>query len=152
MNAPRRGKAAVNARRSLAGFTMVEVLIVVAVVAVIAALGSGPYLRWVAQNDAMTASALVQGEIARVRTAVKRTDAPVTLTLTSGGNVMQSGRTVALPSVVAQGTLSLTFMPPYGTLAENTALPQQVRLVSVRSGDVSRLLTVTSLFGHVVTQ
>ncbi len=136
-------------RGSRAGFTLVEMLLVLLVVGLMVAVGTPVYLRWVAKTEVDTAANLLAQEVSRVRTIVKRTDRPVVLSVSSGGSAVTSTRTLALQNVQSTGSLNLTFVPPFGTLAEGTSTPQSLSLVSLRQPDVSRTVSVVSLFGKV---
>ena len=139
-------------KRTGAGFTLVEMLAVLAIIGLLMSLGTPVYLRWIAGNEASNAARTLTQEISRVRTQVKRLDAPITLTVTSGNSSVVSDRTVTLPLSSVAGGLILTFVPPYGTLASGTTTPQSVTLRSTRNTSVSRQVSVVSLFGKAVVQ
>ncbi len=139
-------------KRTRTGFTLVEMLAVLAIIGLLMSLGTPVYLRWIAGNEASNAARTLTQEISRVRTQVKRLDAPITLVVANGGSSVVSDRTVTLPLSSVAGGLSLTFVPPYGTLASGTTTPQSVTLRSTRNTSVSRQVSVVSLFGKAVVQ
>lgn len=139
-------------KRTGAGFTLVEMLAVLAIIGLLVALGTPVYLRWIAVNEVTNAARTLTQEVARVRTQVKRLDAPITLVVVNGGSSVVSDRTVTLPLSSVTGQLNLTFVPPYGTLSSGTATPQSVTIRSSRNSSVSRQVSIVSLFGKAVVQ
>ena len=139
-------------KRTRAGFTLVEILAVLAIIGLLMALGTPVYLRWIAVNEVTNAARTLTQEVARVRTQVKRLDAPITLVVADGGSSVVSDRTVTLPLSSVAGQLNLTFVPPYGTLSSDTATPQSVTIRSSRNSSVSRQVSIVSLFGKAVVQ
>ena len=138
--------------RWVAGFTLVEMLAVLAIIGLLMTLGIPTYFRWIATNEVTNAAQTLTQEVARVRTQVKRRDAPITLIVTDGGSSVVSDRTVSMPLSSVAGGLTLTFVPPYGTLASGTATPQSVTVRSTRNASVSRQVSVVSLFGKTVVR
>lgn len=139
-------------KRPRAGFTLIEMLAVLAIIGLLMTLGTPAYLRWIATNDVTNAAQTLTQEVARVRTQVKRRDAPITLVVTDGGSSVVSDRTVPLSLSSVTGALNLTFVPPYGTLATGTVTPQSVTIHSTRNAGVSRQVSIVSLFGKTVVQ
>ena len=139
-------------KRTGAGFTLVEMLAVLAIIGLLVALGTPVYLRWIAVNEVTNAARTLTQEVARVRTQVKRLDATITLVVANGGSSVVSDRTVTLPLSSVTGQLNLTFVPPYGTLSSGTATPQSVTIRSSRNSSVSRQVSIVSLFGKAVVQ
>ena len=139
-------------KRPRAGFTLIEMLVVLAIIGLLMTLGTPAYLRWIATNDVTNAAQTLTQEVARVRTQVKRRDAPITLVVTDGGSSVVSDRTVPLSLSSVTGALNLTFVPPYGTLATGTVTPQSVTIHSTRNAGVSRQVSIVSLFGKTVVQ
>ena len=139
-------------KRTRAGFTLVEMLAVLAIIGLLMSLGTPVYLRWIAVNEVTNAARTVTQEVARVRTQVKRLNAPITLVVANGGSSVVSDRTVTLPLSSVTGQLNLIFVPPYGTLSSGTATPQSVTIRSSRNSSVSRQVSIVSLFGKAVVQ
>ena len=139
-------------KRTGAGFTLVEMLAVLAIIGLLMSLGTPVYLRWIAVNEVTNAARTLTQEVARVRTQVKRLNAPITLVVANGGSSVVSDRTVTLPLSSVAGQLNLIFIPPYGTLASGTATPQSVTIRSSRNSSVSRQVSIVSLFGKAVVQ
>ena len=127
-------------------------LAVLAIIGILMVIGTPVYLRWIAVNEVTNAARTLTQEVARVRTQVKRLDAPITLVVVNGGSSVVSDRTVTLPLSSVTGQLNLTFVPPYGTLSSGTATPQSVTIRSSRNSSVSRQVSIVSLFGKVVVQ
>ena len=73
-------------KRTGAGFTLVEMLAVLAIIGLMMSLGTPVYLRWIAGNEVSNAARTLTQEISRVRTQVKHLDAPITLTVTNGSS------------------------------------------------------------------
>lgn len=138
--------------RTRAGFTVIELLAVLAIAGILIAAGTPSYLRWVALNDTLSAATTLSQEVARVRTQVKRSDTAITLQVSNGGHTITSDRTLDLPLTTVSGTLNLTFVPPYGTLATGTTTPQSVTITSTRNASVTRQVSVVSLFGKVTVK
>ena len=139
-------------KRTRAGFTLVEMLAVLAIIGILMVIGTPVYLRWIAVNEVTNAARTLTQEVARVRTQVKRLDATITLVVANGGSSVVSDRTVTLPLSSVTGQLNLTFVPPYGTLSSGTATPQSVTIRSSRNSSVSRQVSIVSLFGKAVVQ
>ena len=135
--------------RRARGFTVAELLAVLAMASLLIVLSTPRFLRTVAMNETAEAVNTLVGEVTRVRGLVKRQGAPITLTVTNNGAAVISDQTRSLKLVKATGTLNLTFLPPYGTLAPGSALPQSVTLSSTRDAGVSRQVSVVSTFGKV---
>ena len=134
------------------GFTLIELLAVIAIIGLIGTIGTPAYFRWIATNNTVSAATTLAQEVTRTRTQVKRSDTAITLKVVNGVSAVVSNRTVTLPNVTVSGTLNLTFVPPFGTLATGTLTPQTVTLVSSSNPSVTRQVSVVSLFGKVVVK
>lgn len=141
------------------GFTLVEVLIVLGVLAILLAIGIPSYLSWIASLQAQNAAVVLAQEIQRARSEVKRTavgtsGAQPTLTLatTSGSSTFTSGtRTITLEGASIQTTQALTFRSPYGTVdLASSSLPVSFTVRSNRNTTKTRTVRVISVMGKVV--
>nr|WP_255578717.1 MULTISPECIES: type II secretion system protein [unclassified Deinococcus] len=148
-------EAAVTATRS--GFTLLEVLVVIAVIGILLAIGMPSYQAWITRTELDRAASIVSTEINAARSAA-RNGAAQTVTLTANGTSIQSrGLTITLPSARSKENVTLVFEPPYGTLqaqagAVNPVTPQVMTVQSTRDPARTRTLSVVSLMGKVIVQ
>ena len=139
------------------GFTLLEVLVVIAVIGILLAIGMPSYQAWITRTELDRAASIVSTEINAARSAA-RNGAAQTVTLTAGGTSVQSrGLTIPLPSARSKEDVILVFEPPYGTLqaqvgAVNPVTPQVMTVQSTRDPARTRTLSVVSLMGKVIVQ
>lgn len=148
------------------GFTLIEVLIVIAIIAILSAVALPIYLGWLAQVEAQSAAVSLAQQLQNARTQAKRGTAQrvsttagssvVTLTPVQrvGGAWTATGsgtRTSTLEGATVQTTSALVFLPPYGNV-EIDAVPQAFAVQSVRRASTIRSVRVISLMGKVVVQ
>ncbi|MXV19967.1 prepilin-type N-terminal cleavage/methylation domain-containing protein [Deinococcus xianganensis] len=151
-----------------AGFTLLEVLIVVAIVGILAALGLGSYSRWRASSAVGEGTQVFTQAVNAARTGAKRlnTCQEVLLTAASASPSLTvraypgstcSGtpttRTLNLPAGVQAsldtGTNSLSFRAPYGS---TDAAPAQFKVFWAADPAITRLVRVTGIFGKVIVK
>jgi prepilin-type N-terminal cleavage/methylation domain-containing protein len=101
------------------GMTLVELLIVLAMVGVLAALSTPLYVAWRADTQVQEAAVRFARDVDATRHLAKRTGIARTVAATGGATTYTvAGRTVELgPQIAFTGTAttSTTFAPPYGT-------------------------------------
>lgn len=131
-----------------AGFTLLELLVVLAVLGVLLALATPSYLRWRDASLLRQAQTLVAAELDRARSEAKRTNSPrsVTWTATSfAGRPLEGGVTIASPPQ------TVTYVQPYGTLqAVGGTLPAYE--ITLRRGTRSAPVRVVGVFGKAVVK
>jgi len=157
------------------GFTLLEVLIVIAIIAVLSALSLGTYSRWRASSAVMDGTQQFSQRISLARTSAKRTNdcwsvslvAPTSTTNTQyeikrysktcpttaspmtaleSSTYTMPGGTILLPDSVTASS-AINFSPPYGT---TDSAPDTFIVKWRATSDVQRKVRLTSIFGKVV--
>lgn len=150
------------------GFTLLELLIVLAIVGLLAALGLGGYLRWRASSAVTEGTQVFTQAVSAARTGAKRlnTCQEVRLTASSASPSLTiraypdstcagtpTTRVLSLPAGVTasldSGANSLAFRAPYGS---TDASPAQFRVSWSADPSITRLVRVTGIFGKVIVQ
>ncbi|MFC4426778.1 pilus assembly FimT family protein [Deinococcus navajonensis] len=135
-----------------AGFTLLEILIVVAVIGILSSIGAVSYSRWIANNDAQLAAATLTQRIQEARTLAKRGTTNVVLSTVADSTTFTSnGRTYSVQAATIKTAQTLTFQPPYGVLS-NTTYPIDVTVQSTRNSTVTRKIRIISMLGKVIIQ
>lgn len=149
------------------GFTLIEILLVIAIIGILLALGIPSYLNWIAASETQRDAQTLVREIQQARTLAKRGTAQ-RLTTTANSNVITitpvefvssawsavsgaSVRTIALERANVGAARTLVFTPPYGAM--DTAVsttPQTFTLTSTRRNTLTRTVDVISLMGKAV--
>lgn len=151
-----------------AGFTLLEVLIVLVIVGILAALGLGGYTRWRASSAVGEGTQVFTQAVNAARTGAKRlntcqeirltaTSASPSLTLRAYPGSSCSGtptiRTLLLPAGVQasldSGANSLAFTAPYGS---TDASPAQFQVYWAANPSITRLVRITGIFGKVIVK
>lgn len=142
---------AFRAGRARQGFSIIEVLLVIALIGILVALATPTYRAW--QDRATTREAAVQlaRAVDRARIDAKRTGAPVTLSTTAAaGAFVIEGVSSALPAIVElASTSSVTFVPPFGTQGESEVV---FVVRSRRDATVEQTVRVVGVLGKVVIE
>ncbi|AFZ67479.1 pilus assembly FimT family protein [Deinococcus peraridilitoris] len=142
--------------RGQAAFTLQELLIVLAVVGILLALGVPNYLRWRASVSVMQGAQQLAHELGRQRGEVRRLGERRAVSVAAGAHPsFRAGdpsfwRIYDLPAgveVVSATTKTLYFVPPYGT-TDASAETFVVRWS--RDASLRRTVRVTSVLGKVV--
>jgi len=144
------------------GFTLLEILVVLAVVGVLLGLATPSYLRWRANSITNEAALQFASDIERTRTEAKRRNTRMRIELASGTaakgylriDLTSGARTsISLPRGVRLERLGesmgATFFPPYGT----TDAP--LRSFAVRwhnDAAITRTIRVVGVTGKVIVQ
>ncbi|UBV42068.1 prepilin-type N-terminal cleavage/methylation domain-containing protein [Deinococcus taeanensis] len=151
------------------GFTLLEVLIVIAIIGILAALGVGNYARWRASSAVTEGTQVFTQAVSSVRTNAKRLNACQELSLTvrtaspsltvkayPGGacSGTPTTRTVPLPSGVQISLLlsspnSMQFKGPYGTTDSD---PMNFEVLWAANPDIKRDVRLTGVFGKVIVK
>ncbi|ACO45250.1 type II secretion system protein [Deinococcus deserti] len=156
------------------GFSLIEALIVVAMVGILAAVGLSSYARWRASSTVLEAAQQFAQAVTTTRTGAKRTNTCWQIRLSaplSGATSYEISRfphhtcsgtptqeqTYALPQgtmirltgAASAGTNNVNFTPPYATTdpAPNTYVAQWRAKPSIQ-----RTVRVTSILGKVVVK
>jgi type IV pilus assembly protein PilA len=126
------------------GFTMIEIIIVLAVLAILLAIATPNYQRWRASVQVQQMAQQLAQDISKQRSEARRTNTSKTLTVASNQYSL-NGNTITMPSTISltpDASTSLTFAPPYGssgsplrtftlTWKSNTSIERKVRVVGV---------------------
>lgn|GEM_PF-880706 len=149
------------------GFTLIEILLVIAIIGILLALGIPGYLNWIAASETQRDAQTLVREIQQARTLAKRGTAQ-RLTTTANSNVVTvtpvefassawsavSGatvRTVTLEGARVGTARTLVFTPPYGAMDTTVSTtPQTFTLTSTRRNTQTRTVDVISLMGKAV--
>lgn len=147
------------------GFTIIEFLIVIAMIGILAGIGIPNYLTWRANTITREAAQQFARDVDRLRTEAKRENTMKTISVAEGGGTTynwidgdETGtveRTISLPAgttITPQGTTtSFTFRPPYGTIV---AVPSRFDYVIQWQSDPSirRTVRVLAIMGKVIVQ
>ncbi|WP_295817734.1 type II secretion system protein [uncultured Deinococcus sp.] len=120
------------ARFRRGGFTLIEVLLVMAILAVVMGVLGLLLVRSLRQTQLREAASQVAGDLRRVRADAQKTGQVSTLTLAAAGSryTMQAGSTAArvveVPNQVTvtpvSGEPRITYRPPFGTLGAEGAV------------------------------
>lgn len=148
-----------------AGFTLIEILVVLAVLGILLALGISSYLRWARNAEVQAAAAQLAADLNRVRITAQRSsrdaqlrfDSPQTYTLllpaASGGDVARSLppglQFAAYPTNAALAGQTVTYRAPYAELSADS--PAAFTLSRVQDGYRKVRVGLAGLTGTVVT-
>jgi prepilin-type N-terminal cleavage/methylation domain-containing protein len=141
------------------GFTLLEGLVVLAVLGILLAIATPSYLRWQANTVTNEAALQFARDIERTRTEAKRLNTPMRIELASDNSYRRinvaSGATTSIslpPGVRLVGlgaSMGATFSPPYGT----TDAPLRSFAVSWRNdASIERTVRVVGVTGKVIVQ
>lgn len=144
------------------GFTLIEGLVVLAVLGVLIGLATPSYLRWRATSITNEAALQFARDIERTRTEAKRRNTPMRIELASGTAAQSYVRidvvsgvrsSINLPAGVRLERLGesmgATFFPPYGT----TNAPLRSFAVNWQhDAAITRTIRVVGVTGKVIVQ
>ncbi|EGR0260870.1 pilin [Vibrio cholerae] len=92
------------------GFTLIELMIVVAIIGVLAAVAIPAYKSYVAKSEAATAAATVRGLLTNIDMYQQEVGSfPTDITKVGGTTTMNAFGSIALASTVSGGTATFTF-------------------------------------------
>lgn len=143
------------------GFSLIEFLIVIAVIAILVGIAAPNYLRWRATTITAEAAQQFARDVDRLRTEAKRENLKKKVAVpTSEGTSydiidVESGdtRTVSLPggTIIAPlgASTEFTFSPPYGT-TDAPLRSFEVRWIA--DPDIKRTVRVVGVTGKVIVQ
>lgn len=148
------------------GFTLLEVLTVVAVIGILVAIGIPPYQGYLQRLTVQQGVQQLARDVDRARSQARRTNSCRVFTL--AGTAAYQIQSYASPNCsgtpttetlnMPAGTLlnlksaqgSASFRPPYGL--NFTAVPVDVTVASTVNANISRTLRITAVMGSVVIQ
>ncbi|PAR32982.1 pilin [Vibrio metoecus] len=92
------------------GFTLIELMIVVAIIGVLSAVAIPAYKSYVAKSEAATAAATVRGLLTNIDMYQQEVGSfPTDITKVGGTTTMNAFGSIALASTVSGGTATFTF-------------------------------------------
>ncbi|MDP9764285.1 pilus assembly FimT family protein [Deinococcus enclensis] len=157
-----------HASHSKQGFTLIEVLVVIAILGILMAVGISNYARWRANSAVMEGAQQFARDVDRTRTSAKRENACWQIKLTSSSNSTSyqllrftntdcSGtanrtQTRSLPTGTRLSFLSgqpeyINFFPPYGT---TDSAPNRYEIKWAANSLIKRAVHVSSILGKTV--
>ncbi|GGL10361.1 pilus assembly FimT family protein [Deinococcus radiotolerans] len=150
------------------GFTLAELLVVLAIIGILAALGVSSYLRWRASSAVLEGTQVFTQAVNAARTGAKRLNAcqEVQLTASSASPSLTvraypdnacagtpTTRVLPLPAGVQasldSGVNSLSFRAPYGS---TDAAAAQFTVFWAADPSIQRPVRVTGVFGKVIVK
>lgn len=126
------------------GFTMIEMIIVLAVLGILLAIATPNYQRWRANVQVQQMAQQLAQDISKQSSEARRTNTSKALTVASNQYSL-NGNTITMPSKISltpDASTALTFAPPYGssssplrtftlTWKSDTTIERKVRVVGV---------------------
>lgn len=120
-----------NQRRRLQGLSLIEILVVVAIVAVLAAAGIPSFNDWIQNTQIRTAAESIASGLQNARAEAIRRGTPIEFTLTGNGGAGETGWQIVERNT---GTILQTVTPGEGARnAMLTATPGDARTVTFSS-------------------
>lgn len=133
------------------GFSMIEIVIVLAVLAILIAIATPNYQRWRANVQVQQMAQQLAQDISQQRSEARRTNTSKALTVATNQYSL-NGRTVTMPSTISltPDTLAaLTFAPPYGS----SSSPLRTFTLTWKSNStIERKVRVVGVMGKVIIQ
>lgn len=144
-------------RRHVTGFTILELLAVLAVMAVLFAIGVPAYQGMIARTELDRAVSLITTEIQSTRSEARKGTLQSVTASAGGTTIVSRGRTLTLPAAKTDGAFTVTFQPPFGTIQTPTGsvtpvTPVSVVVRSTRKSSLFKTISVVSLMGKVVVK
>lgn len=137
------------------GFSLIEALLVLAVLGIILAIGTPNYLRWRASTAVKQAAAQLAQDLDKQRSEARRINQDRQLSFSVDANTYTAnGVTKSLPSGVAlqsASDTSLRFLAPHGTTTTDKAL-RSYTLSWTNNGEIQRTVRVVGITGKVIVQ
>ena len=143
-------------RRAQAGFTLLELLVIMAILGIIAGIFGLQLLRTIRQNELRDAAYQLIGDLRRARTGAQKLGVDNTVSIVANTStytllVDTTTKTYTLPHGVrvnpVGATTDLTYKPPFGTLAANGA---SWRLTSPADANLNLWVNAVGITGKVM--
>lgn len=135
-----------------AGFTMLELLVIVGIVGILVGIGTPLYVDWRANTLNREAVRTVETAIAASRVEAKRQDTTLSIRFTNDAtSFVERGITRTLPNggrlSVTSGPLDLSFSPPFGSQSPSSVVSIGV---TTGTGPFARTSTISVIppLGH----
>ena len=146
------------------GISTLELLVVVAVLAILLGIGTPNYLRWRASSVTFEAAQQFARDVDKQRTLAKRENESKALNVPSNGTSYTlldgdlssaTSRSVSLPAGIEIAPLDsntgFTFEPPFGAIAE-TPSKYDFEIRWQANPNIKRTVRVTTVLGKVIIQ
>lgn len=131
------------------GFTLLEILVVIAVIAILLGIATPSYLRWRDASLLRQAQMLVSTELTKERTTAKRTNSARAVTWTA---TTFNGKTLDGGVKINETPQTITFVQPYGTLKEDASGSVPEYEITLKKGSLSAVVRVTGVFGKPIAK
>lgn len=138
------------------GFSMIEIIIILAVLGIFLGVGTPSYLRWRAETQVQQAATQIAQSLEQQRSAAKRNNEAREVRFSSGDQFRVADRDYTLPqgvSLVLAEPVTVTYFPPYGARTAGGAEVAPNEAVELRwhgNDSIRRVVRVVGVMGKTV--